>query len=159
MVYRVNKTQQRYNRRKSALKTKTVSRTGWAKVYLQTQFLHKFYHFKKVLKINKLTKVVYSTAWTEWSSCTLHENSECGVGWKERVSECQRSDGVTVDVSYCSQRWVEVGVPQLQSCTVPCLVNCVMNDWTRWSECDSVCGRSRRRSRTRNVQEFIIIKI
>ena len=125
------------------MKTITASRTGYFYISLKMS--------KKKLKVSIITEFSRSSGWTDWSSCTLHDDSECGVGWRERVSECRRSDGSTVDPSYCLQRWIEAGISQAENCKVPCMVNCKMGEWTRWSGCDVVCGRKRRRSRSRNV--------
>lgn len=68
--------------------------------------------------------------WGEWGACTR----SCGGGLSERLrnasvaaafggSDCE---GATRDVMACSSK--------------PCPVDCVLSDWTPWTECSHHCG-------------------
>ncbi|XP_061597146.1 thrombospondin type-1 domain-containing protein 7A [Cololabis saira] len=82
----------------------------------------------------------YSYNITDWSTCQLSENAVCGNGIKTRLLDCVRSDGKSVDVSFCQELGLERKWQMNTSCVVECPVNCQLSDWSAWSECTHTCG-------------------
>ncbi len=73
----------------------------------------------------------------------------CGDGEQSRSVSCVDPHGGVLDQEECSQ------LPQPErgaACYVPCSDDCVVTEWTSWSECSITCGGERgTRVRTREI--------
>uniref|UniRef100_A0A8C1X0D4 Thrombospondin type-1 domain-containing protein 7A n=1 Tax=Cyprinus carpio TaxID=7962 RepID=A0A8C1X0D4_CYPCA len=95
----------------------------------------------------------YSYNITDWSTCQLSANAVCGIGLKTRMLDCVRSDGKSVDLKYCEELRLEKKWQMNASCTVECPVNCLLSDWSAWSDCSQTCGLEGKMWRRRTVVE------
>lgn len=43
----------------------------------------------------------YFLSWTNWGSCVLPSDRQCGIGQRRSYSQCVRNDGVIVNRKYC----------------------------------------------------------
>uniref|UniRef100_A0A8C8DTI6 Thrombospondin type-1 domain-containing protein 7A n=1 Tax=Oryzias sinensis TaxID=183150 RepID=A0A8C8DTI6_9TELE len=93
----------------------------------------------------------YSYNITDWSTCQLSEKAVCGYGIKTRMLDCVRSDGKSVDPSFCKKLGLDRKLQMNASCVVECPVNCQLSDWSAWSECTRSCGLAGKLWRRRTV--------
>jgi len=89
---------------------------------------------------------------SDWSSCLPLGGSNCGEGIRTRIVSCFRSDGYSVNASYCNVHTK----PSLTEmwCHVECPIDCQISAWTLWddSECTPCGHHSGLRSRHRQIQ-------
>ncbi|KAL8437124.1 hypothetical protein Efla_007095 [Eimeria flavescens] len=83
-----------------------------------------------------------ASEWGAWSTC----NVPCGIGTQRRIREVIRAPKGAGDS--CPP------LDQLKPCDRgPCRVDCLLSEWTTWSECSHPCGLGEQR-RTREVLEL-----
>ncbi|XP_016380716.1 thrombospondin type-1 domain-containing protein 7B-like [Sinocyclocheilus rhinocerous] len=87
-----------------------------------------------------MTCLKYSYVYSDWSSCQLSENAVCGHGIKTRLLNCVRSDGKLVEQSMCKELGPSRGKLSAP-CEVGCPVNCLITEWSTWSECQMTRSR------------------
>uniref|UniRef100_A0A673GL56 Thrombospondin type-1 domain-containing protein 7A n=1 Tax=Sinocyclocheilus rhinocerous TaxID=307959 RepID=A0A673GL56_9TELE len=80
----------------------------------------------------------------------LSENAVCGRGIKTRLLNCVRSDGKMVELSMCKELGPSRGKLSVP-CEVGCPVNCLITEWSTWSECSHTCGSQSQMTRSRVV--------
>ncbi|XP_062869505.1 thrombospondin type-1 domain-containing protein 7B [Trichomycterus rosablanca] len=96
------------------------------------------------------TCLSYSYAYSDWSSCRLNKNAVCGTGTKTRLLNCVSSDGKLVELSMCKE-WGPSRGKLSAPCEVSCPVDCLLSDWSLWSECSHTCGAQSHMTRSRLV--------
>ncbi|KAL8441527.1 hypothetical protein Emed_007553 [Eimeria media] len=83
-----------------------------------------------------------ASEWGAWSTC----NVPCGIGTQRRIREVITAPKGAGDT--CPP------LDQLKPCDRgPCRVDCLLSEWTAWSECSHPCGLGEQR-RTREVLEL-----
>ncbi|KAK2874094.1 hypothetical protein Q8A67_021247 [Cirrhinus molitorella] len=97
-----------------------------------------------------MTCLKYSYVYSDWSSCQLSENAVCGRGIKTRLLNCVRSDGKLVELSMCKELGPSRGKLSAP-CEVGCPINCLITEWSTWSECSHICGSQSQMTRSRVV--------
>uniref|UniRef100_A0A672KE66 Thrombospondin type-1 domain-containing protein 7B-like n=1 Tax=Sinocyclocheilus grahami TaxID=75366 RepID=A0A672KE66_SINGR len=97
-----------------------------------------------------MTCLKYAYVYSDWSSCQLSENAVCGRGIKTRLLNCVRSDGKMVELSTCKELGPSRGKLSAP-CEVGCPVNCLITEWSTWSECSHTCGSQSQMTRSRAV--------
>ncbi|XP_047666453.1 thrombospondin type-1 domain-containing protein 7B isoform X2 [Tachysurus fulvidraco] len=96
------------------------------------------------------TCVSYSYAYSDWSSCRLSDNAVCGQGTKTRLLNCIDGKGKLVELSMCKE-WGPSRGKLSAPCEVGCPVDCLLSDWSLWSECSHTCGAQSQMTRSRLV--------
>ncbi|CAB1339320.1 unnamed protein product, partial [Coregonus sp. 'balchen'] len=77
------------------------------------------------------------TEWGEWDSCS----ATCGLGMKRRermgMRTRQRVLKSPVELGECTE-----DLEQVEKCMLPeCPTDCMVSEWTEWSECNKSCGK------------------
>ncbi|XP_061738576.1 thrombospondin type-1 domain-containing protein 7A-like [Nerophis ophidion] len=93
----------------------------------------------------------YSYNITDWSTCQLSDRAVCGNGIKTRMLDCVRSDGKSVDLTFCNELGLDRKWQMNASCVVECPVNCQLSEWAPWSQCTHKCGLQGKLRRSRSV--------
>ncbi|XP_035379035.1 thrombospondin type-1 domain-containing protein 7B [Electrophorus electricus] len=96
------------------------------------------------------TCLTHSYAFSDWSTCQLSDRALCGQGTKSRLLNCIRSDGKLVELSRCKE-WGPSRGRLSAPCEVSCPVDCLLTDWSPWSECSHTCGAQSKMTRSRVV--------
>ncbi|KAI4900579.1 hypothetical protein NFI96_017260 [Prochilodus magdalenae] len=104
----------------------------------------------QTLSCANTTCLSYSYAYSDWSSCRLSDNAVCGQGTKTRLLNCVRSDGKLVELNKCKE-WGPSRGKLSAPCEVSCPVDCLLSDWSLWSECSHTCGAQSQMTRSRLV--------
>ncbi|CAH2305417.1 thrombospondin type-1 domain-containing 7B [Pelobates cultripes] len=80
------------------------------------------------------------------------ENGECGHGRYQVNTSCQDENGFTVSNELC------VDEPPMQLvCKVPCSLDCVISEWSHWSDCSRSCSSKNaegKQSRMRSILAY-----
>ncbi|XP_053326814.1 thrombospondin type-1 domain-containing protein 7B [Spea bombifrons] len=80
------------------------------------------------------------------------ENGECGHGRYQVNTTCQDENGHAVSDKLC------VDEPPVQLvCKVPCGLDCVISEWSRWSQCSRSCSTKNaegKQSRVRSILAY-----
>ena len=81
------------------------------------------------------------------SACHLTSNMTCGIGVITRDIDCVDHRGISVSADECLMHHSEMP-SEVVSCQVPCSDECVVNEWSMWSQCSRTCsGGFRKRNR------------
>ncbi|KAK7474871.1 hypothetical protein BaRGS_00033873, partial [Batillaria attramentaria] len=92
----------------------------------------------------------------DWGPCLPHGGSACGPGTQTRTVGCFAvADGSkrlsAADASYCNGNERPVNV---RDCDLPCPGECVMSDWTEWTQCKQPCNGQQTQTRNRSVLRY-----
>ncbi|KAJ8049764.1 Thrombospondin type-1 domain-containing protein 7A [Holothuria leucospilota] len=86
-----------------------------------------------------------------WEECVVVEGEPlCGedVGIQKRNVTCEIDSGVPANHTLCppSQK------PEThQPCSIACPVDCMVSEWSEWSECNQTCGKEARQERSKVI--------
>ena len=89
--------------------------------------------------------------YTPLSLCKLvNESLTCGDGKRVRDPLCSVNGVIQSDLSACNDH-LGPSEPRVRPCYVPCDGECVVSEWSAWSECPRGCTGSQCQTRTRKV--------
>ena len=89
--------------------------------------------------------------YTPLSLCkVVNESLNCGDGQRVRNPLCLVNGIIQSDLSDCNDQ-LGPSKPRIRSCYVPCDGECVVSEWSAWSECPSGCTGNQCQIRTRKV--------
>ncbi|XP_077979023.1 thrombospondin type-1 domain-containing protein 7A-like [Glandiceps talaboti] len=94
----------------------------------------------KTKKCKDLTPC-YTYQWEvlPWNECTVL-NDQCGPGYQTRDVFCQQSNGIRLDQVVCLEKLLIARPTSYQRCFIPCGGDCVLSDWSDWTQCSKTCG-------------------
>ncbi|XP_006816067.2 thrombospondin type-1 domain-containing protein 7A-like [Saccoglossus kowalevskii] len=90
----------------------------------------------------------YTTVIGDWTDCQLIAG-HCGTGYRQRPINCVREDGITVSAKKCSDFDLTLS---FEPCEVECSEDCILTEYTDWSECDHKCGLAGYKTRSRSIE-------
>lgn len=104
-----------------------------------------FYHERECSMDIPCVPEVYFIEYSEWGECYLPTGvvveGELCEGIQNRTATCFREEQ-TLTQSECPVSFKEL---EEQPCNIPCTSQCVMSDWSSYSECSESCDRTRTR--------------
>ncbi|XP_028837445.1 thrombospondin type-1 domain-containing protein 7B isoform X3 [Denticeps clupeoides] len=80
----------------------------------------------------------------------IPQDGVCGSGLQEQIATCLNITGEEVPTEWCTRDHPAQALP----CVVPCPGDCVLSDWSPWTDCPDLCSSKHsegRQSRTRLV--------
>ncbi|GFO20406.1 thrombospondin type-1 domain-containing protein 7a [Plakobranchus ocellatus] len=91
----------------------------------------------------------------QWGQCMPHAGRSCGEGEHTRSIRCvsigpQGAERI-VQGSFCDSR---DRPPEVKSCSLPCPSECVLSEWSDWTQCREPCDGNQLQSRTRTVLRY-----
>ncbi|GAB1603748.1 thrombospondin type-1 domain-containing protein 7A-like, partial [Argonauta hians] len=103
-------------------------------------------------KLYKADCKVYVWRYDTWSSCVYRSSKICGKGIQTRRVICVEKDDLSRRISLQDSYCDEIRKPvEQRSCETPCVMECVVSEWTEWTKCDVPCNRNQIQTRTRKV--------
>lgn len=80
-----------------------------------------------------------------WSKCLPDQlNSQCGRGTSLRSIYCVSYNGNPLGDGDCNHL---PRPPRARPCLIPCLDDCILSEWTTWSDCHNNCSNVSKRHR------------
>ncbi|XP_067130629.1 thrombospondin type-1 domain-containing protein 7A-like isoform X2 [Centruroides vittatus] len=104
-------------------------------------------------KVENVSCVAYSWLAGNWMQCTT--SGICGNGTQKREINCVRTidetNPIKVDINNCNS---VPKPPVSRECYLPCPKDCVVSEWSEWSECDKTCNNLYNRTRKRIILRY-----
>ena len=91
-----------------------------------------------VLIASKVNRVLFVPFHYTVGKSNISISQDCGFGLKSRAVDCKDLEDNMLNPVYCLE---QLQPSRVADCYIPCPEDCVVSDWTSWSDCDHKCGK------------------
>uniref|UniRef100_A0A8C4NEQ3 Thrombospondin, type I, domain containing 7Ba n=1 Tax=Eptatretus burgeri TaxID=7764 RepID=A0A8C4NEQ3_EPTBU len=89
---------------------------------------------------------------TKRAKCVAHKGSSCGSGFLQQKVTCVDDLGLEVPTTMCAEQVIPL---QGKACFLPCPGQCVLAQWSPWTQCSLTCSDGENNGQQSRAREIL----